>query len=273
MQKRNLAESDISKLSIVREENISKELTPSKAKSIIRMEDRMSPMRGFESNIKYEHFSPVPYENRNKNRYENHRSPSSERNPKYNSPGLGVDNEVLPNFDEFQRIMKDIRESTDQKEESKNIERITFKHDKIMDVEYQSIQETLKSIRDMRGSYSASKSKHGVRGSQQDPDLDYSLTSSHFSRDDNLIEDATEVFNSVEKFGGEDTISMLTYKSPHGDTARDMLRESWKRSSGANAFLIFKDKSILELLQVYDKAKSIEQKPKEVQLYVKKSII
>ena len=269
LRNKNLAANDISKLSTVNEENISKELTPSRARAIIK-EERMSPMRSYDSQIKYEHFSPVPFEQRSKHRYENHRPPSSERNPKYSSPGLNVDNEVLPDFEEFQRIMKDIKANSEQKEEIKEIESTPYQQNKRADIEYQSIQETLKSIRDMRGSYSGSKAKHGTRGSHQDIDLDYSLTSSHFSRDDNPIEDGTEVFNSVEKFGGEDTISVFTYKSPDGDTLRDTLRESWKRSSGTNAFLIFKDRSILELIPVYDKVRSLDKKPKEIEQSLEK---
>jgi hypothetical protein len=59
---------------------------------------------------------------------------------------------------------------------------------------------------------------------------------------------------------------MLTLKTPE----RETLRSSWKRSSQANAFLIFEDESIVELLKIYENAKNLKSKSSEVEESVEK---
>lgn len=262
---RNLAKNDISKLSIVNEENISRELTPSKQRRTL-VGDKMSPMRIPELQQKIEHFSPVPFSQRNRSPYRPAYAITPERNKAFRSPGLNADDEVLPSFEDFQKIMKDVSEVTGNLRSPSREQDYDTAHDKRYDIEYQSIQETLRSIKELKMSNPRGLGDFNVRRSDQEMDLDYSMTSDNFSRDDNPLEDASAIFRSVEKYGADDTISMLTYKSPE----RDTLRSTWKRSSEANAFLIFKDRSILELLSVYEKAKGLRDKSSEIEQSIEK---
>jgi len=206
---------------------------------------------------KVEHFSPVPFSQRKK-------SPSVPRKPEtpvkrteFRSQVEIQEEETMPNYEDFQSLMQDVDTIVSDGDKSGGSRQ---NNDRRNDIEYQSIQDTLKKIKELKSSpYSRRRNKKTLR-SEQEMELNYSLTSDNFSRDENPMEDASAIFNSAEKYDADDTISMLTYKSP----GRDTLRSSWKRSSQANGFLVFKDKSILELLKVYEKGKSSSNKSADV---------
>lgn len=254
LRAKNLDQNDISKLAIERDENTPKELAPIQPK---RYDDRMSPIRLPDLQARIEHFSPVPFSQRKRGPL---RSDSIGESPRRLN-NRKEDDEFLPNFEEFHNIMKDVDEITRKEvsllQKSEEYNHSTISKSKRQRDEYLSVQEMLQTI----------------RKSEPEMDLNYSLTSDNFSRDGgNPLDEASDVFASIEKYGAEDTISMLTYKTPD----RNTMRSSWKRSSDADAFMISKDKEfknqlqpnqfkfiktkgILELLPTYEKAKKVKE--------------
>jgi hypothetical protein len=186
----NLAKKEISKLSSVNEENYSKELTPVKSRNPI-FDDRMSPMRLPELKRKIENFSPVPFSQRNKSPLHLNAKEGPSKNHLFSSPGGKAEDEVLPKFEDFQSLMKDVDSVVgDSKKGRKG------SNDRRLNFEHQSIQDTLRSIKELKTSpYGGDKR---IRKSEME--LDYSMTSDNFSRDENPLDDASAVFNSVEKY-------------------------------------------------------------------------
>lgn len=285
----NLSKNELSELPVVNEANISKEITPSREIRAQRSDNYRSPLRIEELEKRAERLQnsggsyknkqssakksfhatpdkarPAPtYDYDRGSRYI--RPPTPDDNHIYESPKISSkhDDEFLPKFDDFQALLQSAKEVNNsnlrnEREESpeQNINPRRY------DLEYQSIQDTLKSIKEMRKSEEKMHRSIAFRQSHMETEFDYSLTSENFSRADEVIEDATEVLASIEKIPGYETISALTNKSPD----RETLRDSWKRSSiDAYKFIVFKDKSILELMPYYDKAKLMMNKSPEVQ--------
>jgi len=67
-------------------------------------------------------------------------------------------------------------------------------------IEYQSIQDTLRSLNELKTS-PYKKQIENIKRSEQEMELDYSISSANFSRDEenNPLEDVSEIFKSVEK--------------------------------------------------------------------------
>jgi hypothetical protein len=96
----------------------------------------------------------------------------------------------LPKFEEFQKVMQEVQEMsfrTEKIEEDKKSPEsekpvVKTQQKDQLQIQYQSIQETLKDLQDLKLSGSGFKSKRSeVAQSAQDYDLNYSETTSHFS--------------------------------------------------------------------------------------------
>jgi len=251
---KNLAENEMAKIPEMNEENQSKNISP---KRIPRdySNERMSPYVLSDIDSKIENLGPIAFSD-----YK--RSPAKEnivenspiRKSKISSYQKEPEDEILPSFEEFHKIMKDVDQVNSGKKKIINIENSPG-ISKDQRQEYKSIQDTLKSLQELKASPYKDQIMN-IKKSEQEMELDYSISSANFSRDgENFpLEDVSDFYKSVDKIAADETISMLTYKTPE----RNSLRSSWKN-------IPLTDKSIIELLDVYEKAKEMKDRTIEVE--------
>ena len=124
------------------------------------------------------------------------RPPTPDEQIEFSSPRILPQDEVLPKFDDFQAILQSAKEinknddKDDEEDVSPNIKPRRY------DIEYKSIQDTLKSIKQMRHSPELTYKSNNMRQSQNELDFDYSITSENFSRAD----ENEDVLASTDKF-------------------------------------------------------------------------